>query len=42
MLEMDEVYFPIMWREDGYRTPYIESHFAAGRPERGPGHPGAR
>ena len=25
--EMDEVYFPIMWREDGYRTPYIESHF---------------
>ena len=28
-LEMDEVYFPIMWREDGYRTPYIESHFAS-------------
>ena len=28
-LEMDEVYFPIMWREDDYRTPYIESHFAA-------------
>ena len=27
-LEMDEVYFPIMWRQDGYRTPYIESHFA--------------
>jgi phytanoyl-CoA hydroxylase len=27
-LEMDEVYFPIMWREDSYRTPYIESHFA--------------
>jgi len=27
-LELDEVYFPIMWREDGYRTPYIESHFA--------------
>jgi ectoine hydroxylase-related dioxygenase (phytanoyl-CoA dioxygenase family) len=29
VLEMDEVYFPIMWREDSYRTPYIESHFAA-------------
>ena len=28
-LEMDEAFFPIMWREDGYRTPYIESHFAA-------------
>ena len=27
-LELDEVYFPIMWREDGYRTPYIESHFS--------------
>ncbi|MDX6598150.1 MAG: hypothetical protein QOE87_2037, partial [Gaiellales bacterium] len=24
-----EVYFPIMWREDGHRTPFIESHFAA-------------
>ena len=28
-LEMDEAYFPIMWREDGHRTPFIESHFAA-------------
>ena len=27
-LEMDEVYFPVMWREDGHRTPFIESHFA--------------
>ena len=29
VLEMDEVYFPIMWREDGHRTPFIESHFSA-------------
>ena len=28
-LELDEAFFPIMWREDGHRTPYIESHFAA-------------
>jgi hypothetical protein len=28
-LRMDEVYFPIMWREDSYRTPYIESHFTS-------------
>ena len=23
-LEMDEAFFPIMWREDGYRTAYID------------------
>jgi hypothetical protein len=27
-LELDEVYFPVMWRADGHRTPFIESHFA--------------
>jgi hypothetical protein len=27
--ELDEAYFPIMWREDGHRTSFIESHFAA-------------
>jgi hypothetical protein len=28
VLEMDEVYFPILWHEDGGRTPFIESHYA--------------
>ena len=28
-LEMDETFFPIMWRDDGYRTPYIDEHYAA-------------
>ena len=28
---MDENYFPIIWREDGYRTPGIESFVAAAR-----------
>ncbi len=28
-LELDEAFFPIMWREDGYRTPSIDSAFAA-------------
>ena len=23
-LEMDEAFFPIMWREDGYRSPFID------------------
>jgi ectoine hydroxylase-related dioxygenase (phytanoyl-CoA dioxygenase family) len=26
--ELDEAFFPIMWREDGYRTPYIDTTFA--------------
>jgi len=26
--EMDENYFPIIWREDGYRTPGIEAFVA--------------
>lgn len=30
-LEMDESFFPIMWRNDGYRTPWIESYVGGGR-----------
>ncbi len=22
--EMDESFFPILWREDGYRTPFLD------------------
>jgi hypothetical protein len=25
---MDESYFPILWREDGYRTPWLDSYIA--------------
>jgi len=25
-LEIDEAFFPIMWRSDGYRTPHIDAH----------------
>jgi ectoine hydroxylase-related dioxygenase (phytanoyl-CoA dioxygenase family) len=28
-VELDEAFFPVMWREDGYRTPLIEQAFAA-------------
>ena len=27
---LDENYFPVLWREDGYRTPQIEDYLAAG------------
>jgi ectoine hydroxylase-related dioxygenase (phytanoyl-CoA dioxygenase family) len=27
--ELDEAFFPILWREDGYRTPLIDEVFAA-------------
>ncbi|MDQ3890259.1 MAG: phytanoyl-CoA dioxygenase family protein [Actinomycetota bacterium] len=27
-LELDEGFFPILWREDGYRTPWIDAHCA--------------
>ena len=27
-LEMDEAFYPIMWRDDGYRTPYIDRDYA--------------
>jgi hypothetical protein len=26
--DLDEAFFPILWREDGYRTPYIDAEFA--------------
>jgi len=27
---MDESYFPVLWREDGYRTPWLEEYCARG------------
>jgi ectoine hydroxylase-related dioxygenase (phytanoyl-CoA dioxygenase family) len=27
-LELDEAFYPIMWRADGYRTPYIDRDYA--------------
>ena len=27
-LELDEAFLPIMWREDGYRTPWIDAEHA--------------
>lgn len=27
--EMDESFFPVIWREDGYRTPWLDSYIAA-------------
>ena len=27
--ELDEAFFPVMWREDGYRTPWIEELWTA-------------
>lgn len=29
--EMDESYFPILWREDGYRTPWLDDYVKIGR-----------
>jgi hypothetical protein len=29
--EMDESYFPVLWREDGYRTPWLDAYIAGGR-----------
>jgi hypothetical protein len=26
---MDEAYFPILWTQDGYRTPWIDDYMAA-------------
>lgn len=28
--EMDESFFPVLWREDGYRTPWLRDYCAAG------------
>ncbi len=27
---MDESFFPVLWREDGYRTPFLDSYIAGG------------
>jgi phytanoyl-CoA hydroxylase len=27
--ELDEAFFPVMWRADGHRTPWIDEEFAA-------------
>jgi len=29
-LAMDESFFPILWRQDGYRTPWLDSYMAGG------------
>jgi hypothetical protein len=29
--QLDENYFPILWREDGYRTPQIETYLRQGQ-----------
>ena len=28
-MELDEAFFPVMWREDGYRTAVIDDVYAA-------------
>jgi hypothetical protein len=28
--EMDEAHFPILWRDDGYRSPFIEAFLKDG------------
>ena len=33
---MDESFFPILWREDGYRSPFLEAYLNG--PARAPGH----
>ena len=33
--EIDENYFPVLWREDGHRTPGIDAYLQAGAPGRG-------
>jgi hypothetical protein len=27
---MDESFFPVLWREDGYRTPWLDSYITGG------------
>jgi phytanoyl-CoA hydroxylase len=31
-LEIDEAFFPVMWREDGHRTPWLDEDVAAAAP----------
>ncbi len=30
-VEMDESYFPVLWRDDGYRTAWLDAYIAGGR-----------
>jgi ectoine hydroxylase-related dioxygenase (phytanoyl-CoA dioxygenase family) len=30
--EPDEAFFPVLWREDGYRTPWVDPYLAGARP----------
>jgi len=30
--ELDEAFFPVMWREDGYRTPFLDDYVAGPTP----------
>lgn len=30
-VEMDESYFPVLWRDDGYRTAWLDAYMAGGR-----------
>ncbi|HEV8648161.1 MAG TPA: phytanoyl-CoA dioxygenase family protein [Actinomycetes bacterium] len=30
--EMDEAFFPVLWAEDGYRTPWVDAYVADARP----------
>lgn len=30
-VEMDESYFPVLWREDGYRTPWLDQYVAGAK-----------
>jgi hypothetical protein len=30
-LDMDESYFPILWREDGYRSPFLDAYIRGDR-----------
>ena len=29
--DMDESYFPVLWREDGYRTAWLDDYMRSGR-----------
>jgi len=30
-VEMDESYFPVLWRDDGYRTAWLDDYIKRGR-----------
>ena len=37
--EMDESFFPVLWREDGYRTPFLDGGARGAPPMAGDGGP---